>query len=95
MPPSNGSLSYQRSLTDEFNEDRPKSVVPENIEGVRKLMMQDRHLTYHEIESTVDFSITRITKILHNHLFVKNICARWIPHNLKIIQKKENKPFWY
>lgn len=38
------------SLQDEFREGRPKSVfVPETIDAVRELIMQDRHVTYREI----------------------------------------------
>ena len=35
------------SLTDEVKEGRPKSViVPKNIDAVRKLIEEDRHVTY-------------------------------------------------
>ena len=43
--------SGRSSLQDEFREDRSKSVaVPETIDAVRQLM-QDRHVTYREIET--------------------------------------------
>ncbi|GBP92200.1 hypothetical protein EVAR_62689_1 [Eumeta japonica] len=39
-------------LTDKFKEGRPKSVVvPQNIDAVRELTTQDRHVTYHEIKA--------------------------------------------
>ena len=38
------------SLADSSREGRPFSaVVPENIDAVRELIMQDRHVTYREI----------------------------------------------
>ena len=41
-------------LQDEFREGRPKSVVvPETIDAVRQLILQDRHVTYREIEALV------------------------------------------
>ena len=46
---------------------------------MHQLISQDRHVTYRE---------TSIHLILHEHLTVKNICSRWIPHNLSIAQKK-------
>ena len=62
---------------------RSKSVVgPENINAVQKLTMQDRHMTYCEIEVTLGISSTSIYKILYEHLAVKKICSCWIPHNL-------------
>ena len=43
----------RHSLTDEFRKGRPKLVVgPENINALQKLIMQDRHVTYYEIEAT-------------------------------------------
>ena len=77
------------SLQDEFRECRPKSVVvPETIDAVHQLLLQDRHVTYHEIETTLGISGTSILSILHEHLTAKKICSRWIRHNLSIAQKK-------
>ena len=71
------------SLQGEFREDRLKLVVvPETIDVVRQLIFQDRHVTYREIETTLGISGTIIHSILHEHLTVKKICSRWIPHNL-------------
>lgn len=63
-------------------------VVAENIDAVKNLIMLDRHVTYREIEATLGISMTSINKILHEHLAVKKMCSRWIPHNLTITQKK-------
>ena len=79
----------RRSLKDEDREGRPKTaVVPENIDAVRELIMQDRHVTYREIEASLGISSTSIHSILHGHLAVKKVCSRWIPHNLTVAQKK-------
>lgn len=79
----------RRSLKEEFREGRPKSVVlSENIDAVSEMILQDRHVTYHEIEASLDISSTSAHSILHEHLVVKKICSRWIPHNLTIAQKK-------
>ena len=50
--------------------------------------MQDRYVTYREIETSLNISSTSVNKILHENLIVKKICSRWIPHNLTIAQKK-------
>ena len=71
------------SLQDEFREGRPKSiVVPETIDAVRQLILQDRHVNYREIETTLGISGTSLHSTLHEHLTVKTICSRSIPHNL-------------
>ena len=52
---------------------RPKTAfVPENIDAVRELIMQDRHVTYREIEPSLGISPISIDSILHgrkNYLF--------------------------
>ena len=76
----------RRSLEDEG---RPKTaVVPENIDAVRELIMQDRHVTHRDIEASLGISSTSVHSILHGHLAVKKVCSRWIPHNLTVAQKK-------
>jgi histone-lysine N-methyltransferase SETMAR len=77
------------TLKDDPREGRPKSaVLPQNIDAVRKLIEEDRHVTYREIESCIGISMTSIHKILHEHLGVRKLCARWIPHLLTDAQKK-------
>ena len=79
----------QRLLNDEFLKGPPKTaVVSENIDAVRELILQDRHVTYREIEASLGISSNSIPLILHEHLAVKNTSSRWMPHNLIIAQKK-------
>ena len=50
-----------RSLKDEVREGHPKTaVVSENIDAVRELIMQDRHVIYLEIELSLEISSTSI-----------------------------------
>ena len=61
-------------LQDDFREGRSKLVVvPETIDSTRQLILQDRHVTYREIETTLGISGTIIHSILHEHLTVKKI----------------------
>ena len=66
------------SLQQEFRKGRQKSVVvPETIDAVHQLILQDRHVTYREIETTLGISGTSIYSILHcihSILTVKKIC---------------------
>ena len=65
------------SLQNEFRKGRSKSVVvPETIKAVSQQILQDRHVTYREIETTLGISGTSIHSILHKHLTVKKICSR-------------------
>ncbi|GBP42140.1 hypothetical protein EVAR_21145_1 [Eumeta japonica] len=66
-------------LTEEFKEGRPKSVVvPHSINAVRKLMMQDRHVTYREIKASLGIKIfEEIERTTDNaeSLFIKTMLA--------------------
>ena len=87
-----GEFNRSRSsLQDEFRAGRPKSVVvPETIDAVCQLILQDRHVTDREIETSLGISGTSIHSILREHLTVKKICSRWLPHNLSIAQKNQS-----
>ncbi|CAH1988406.1 unnamed protein product [Acanthoscelides obtectus] len=66
----------------------PKTAVTqENVDAVRKLIVEDRHLTYREIEASLKISKTSIQKILHEELGVRKLVSRWIPHLLTEEQK--------
>ena len=59
-------FNRRRSLKDEVHEGRSKTgVVLENIEVVRVLIMQDRHVTYRELEPFLGISPTCIDLLLH------------------------------
>ena len=50
-------------------------------------MMQDRYMAYCKVEATLGISSTSIYKLLYEHLAVKKIYSRWIPHNLPKFEK--------
>ena len=64
------------------------SVVSDHIDAVRELIMEDRQVTCREIKASVGISFTSVRSILHEHLAVKKISSRWLPHNLTIAQKE-------
>ena len=68
----NSTIGGRSSLQNEFREGRSKSiVVPETINAVRQLIVQDRHVTYREIKTTLGISGTSIHSIIQEHLTVK------------------------
>ena len=56
----------------EIRESPPKTAVIAEIDAVRKLITQNSHVTYREIELSLGISPTNIHSILHEHLAVKN-----------------------
>jgi len=55
---------------------RPKTVVVQgNIDAVRKLIMQDRHVTYREIKASLGISFNSLHSIFDERLAVKKVCS--------------------
>ena len=72
-----------QSLEDEPRAARPHTVMAdENVATVPKLITEDPHITYREIDTSLEIASTAINTILHEYLQVKKLCARWVPHSL-------------
>ncbi|CAH1994380.1 unnamed protein product [Acanthoscelides obtectus] len=73
--PHQSTISH--SLGDDPRVGAPKTAVTqENIDAVRKLIIEDRHVTYHEIEASLKVSKTSIQKILHEELLVRKLVSQ-------------------
>ncbi|CAH2021675.1 unnamed protein product [Acanthoscelides obtectus] len=76
------------SLSDDPRVGAPRTAVTqENVDAVRKLIIEDRHVIYREIEASLKISKTSIQKILHEELGGRKLVSRWIPHLLTEEQK--------
>ena len=64
------------------------SVTEQTIDAVRKIIKDDPHSTYQQIEAILDISSTVINSIIHNYLNVRKVCGRWVPHTLTNDQKQ-------
>ncbi|GBP92161.1 hypothetical protein EVAR_34153_1 [Eumeta japonica] len=77
------SLIVAGLFTDEFKEGRPKSVgVPQHIDAVRELIMQDRHVTYHDVKASLGINITFWKKLVKNELAVGFSFIMTTPHHI-------------
>ncbi|KAL0892671.1 hypothetical protein ABMA27_014392 [Loxostege sticticalis] len=86
-PSKNHNLSL---LSDDPHQSRPKTAVTqENVDVVRKLIEKDRHVTYREIQATLDIGMSQIQITLHEQLGVKKLFSRWIPHSLALLGASE------
>ncbi|CAH1993667.1 unnamed protein product [Acanthoscelides obtectus] len=70
------------------------AVTQENVDAVRKLIIEDRHVTYSEIETSLKTSKTSSQKNIHEELGVRKLVSRWIPH-LLTEEQKAVKVNWY
>ena len=70
----------RQSLDDEVRDGRPATAVtPDNVEIVRQLIEDDQRIIYVEIKQVLGISSGKVFKILHEHLGIGKICARWVP----------------
>ena len=62
---------------------RPADAVsPENIQKVKKIIKNERRIMIDEIMSHLDISRGNLHAIVHGHLLVRKLAARWISHKL-------------
>lgn len=75
-------------------EDNPRSgrpvskITPENIQLVQSLIQEDPHCTYDDIQADTELSRGTINRIIHDHLKMKKVTSRWVPHELTLEQKQ-------
>jgi len=78
------------STNDAERSGRPnEAVIPENIKKIQKLVMNDRKLKVHEIADIVKISDGSVSTILHEHLGMRKLCAKWVPRELTVDQKRQ------
>ncbi|GBP40698.1 hypothetical protein EVAR_36434_1 [Eumeta japonica] len=54
----------------------------DNISAVRRMIETDKRVTYQQSQTNLGIRMSQLHKILHEHLPVRKLCTRWIPHNL-------------
>ncbi|CAH1968062.1 unnamed protein product [Acanthoscelides obtectus] len=84
--------TISRSLSGDPRVGAPKTAVTqENVDAVRKLIIEDRHVTYREIEASLNISKTSIQNNLHEELGVRKLVSRWIPHLVNWCQNTRDR----
>lgn len=70
-------------LEDDPRSDRPRTTLTKtNIQLVRQLIEDNPHISYDEIEAATSINQFSINQIIHDHLKMKKMSSRWIPHEL-------------
>ncbi|CAF4222144.1 unnamed protein product [Rotaria sp. Silwood2] len=77
------------SVQDAPHSGRPSTSVNEQtIDAVRKIIEDDSHSTYQQIQNILGISFTAINSIIHDYLNLRKVCALWVPHKLTDDQKQ-------
>jgi histone-lysine N-methyltransferase SETMAR len=80
----------RENLEDEQRIGRPiTATVPTNIDAVRNFIEEDPYCTYDEIEAETSFNQYTIQTILHDHLHLRKITSRWVPHELSAKNRQD------
>ena len=80
----------REDVNDDLRSGRPVSeLTDENIELVRQVITNDPHSTYDDIITETFLSHGTIERIIHDHLKLRKVTSRWVPHQLTAEQKKE------
>jgi [histone H3]-lysine36 N-dimethyltransferase SETMAR len=70
-------------------EDGPRTGRPsENIKRVEELIRSERNITVREIQHHLGIGLASVELILHEHLGVRKLVSRWVPHLLTADQKQ-------
>lgn len=78
------------SLKDKERPGRPRtSITPDNVRIVEKCVMEDRRVTVSDIATQCGISTGSVVEILHDHLQMAKLSARWVPKLLGAEQKSD------
>ena len=63
----------------------------ESVDKVRKLILFDRRITIDQISLETNLASGTISTIIHEHLAMSKVSAKWVPHLLTDAMKAERK----
>lgn len=76
-------------LSDEVRQGRPAAAVADkHINAVWLMIENENHTTYDSIQASLGIGRSLVQEILHDHLSITKVCARWVPHNWTESQKR-------
>lgn len=80
----------RENIEDDPRSGRPTtSLTTENIELVREIIEGNPYVTYNEIEALTSLYPPTIHSIIHEHLHLRKVTSRFVPHFLSEKNKKE------
>jgi len=79
----------RENVEDDSHDGRPVEVVTEeNIRRIEEELLSDRQLKLKKILVRLEIPKTTVIRIIHEHLHMKKVSARWVPRLLSSLQKE-------
>nr|CAI5864808.1 unnamed protein product [Callosobruchus analis] len=76
----------QKLLEDDERPGRPVGVITEDkVSLLEELVLSDRRLKVKEIAEMTKLSDTTVRRMLHDHLGMQKVSARWVPKHLSVV----------
>ena len=84
----------QQSLQDQPRSGCPiTATTPANIQRIKLLIQRDCTFSVNDLIALTDLSHSSILRILHDHLGLRKVSSRWLPHNLTPENKAKRLDF--
>lgn len=77
------------SVEDDPRSGRPTVINNAVIQSVRDLIEADKRITYSRLISLTGYSSWTLQAVIHDHLRLRKLTARWVPHKLTPENKQE------
>ncbi|KFD48315.1 hypothetical protein M513_10807, partial [Trichuris suis] len=83
----------RESISDEPRPDRPiEATSDENVAAVEKMVLENRRIAIAEIMARTRPSCGTVESILHDHLRLSKVTARWVPKTLPPFERELRVP---
>jgi histone-lysine N-methyltransferase SETMAR len=80
----------RESTEDDPHQGRPAEALTPETTALVQEVLQDRRLKTKEISARCGLSKTTVLRILHNHLGMNKVSARWMPKLLSFVQNQRH-----
>ncbi|XP_014782081.1 protein GVQW3-like [Octopus bimaculoides] len=78
--------------------ERHSAIDEDSIHKVEAVILEDHRITIRQLAQEVKVSVGSVKNIIHNHLQMRKVSAKWIPRMLTPFQKQErancSRLFW-